>query len=124
MLKINNTVYDNYEIEVLWGKYTWKKETGLAPFIKFENDKFCIGLELRYSDVMFKETKLNIKKDITKYITDITYEDKKGWISLIISEYTCSITRIDNYNFKIEMNINSKDDNIIIKTNETIKIIN
>ena len=43
-----------------------------------------------------KELKINDKKDISKYISDITYEDKKGWISLITGNYNCFITKTKN----------------------------
>ena len=77
-----------------------KIRKGIAPFITFniDNDKF-VGLEFTFSDEMFKQMKVNIKTNVKEYISDVVYEDVRGWISIINSEYDCDITRIDEKNF-------------------------
>ena len=129
MIKINNKEYHDYEIKITWGNFdvcsNGKKNSGLAPFIEFniENNIF-LGLEFIFSREMFENTKLNITTNIDKYISDITYEDKDGWISLILEKYNCSITRMNENTFKIEFYVESKEIeelNIIINAN--IKIL-
>lgn len=129
MIKINNKEYYNYEIKITWGNFdvcsNEKKVLGLAPFIQFniENNIF-IGLEFVFSKEMFENTKLNMVTNIDKYISDITYEDENGWISLILEKYNCNITRMNENIFKIEFCVESKEIeefNIIINTN--IKIL-
>lgn len=62
------------------------------------------GLETTYDKCWLKELKINDKKDISNYITDIIYEDGKGWISLALGTYKCFIKRIGNNIFEFEFN--------------------
>ena len=95
-----------------------KKITGLAPFITFLIDnKIYLGLEFAFSKEMFKSAKKNIKTNVNNYLSDITYEDEKGWISIITGKYDCNITRISEEDFKIELCISSGVGNIIMDTN-------
>ena len=69
------------------------------------------------------ETSINEKVDITRYLTDITYEDNNGWISIIIGNYTCYITRINEKNFILNFHVDYDDFdilNITINTNISI----
>lgn len=122
MIKVNNKEYDNYYTKITWGTFEvysyGEKRTGISPFIAFnlENNIF-IGLELTFSDKMFKEMQLDIKTNVNNYVSDITYEDEKGWVSLIIEKYNCNITRISNKNFIIELYLISDEFNINIDTN-------
>lgn len=123
MIIINNKEYDNYTIQVSWGNfsvsYQGKRRTGIAPFISFNiENKLFIGLELTFSNNMFKEMKKNIKTNIKEYISDVLYKDERGWISIINSDYDCSITRIDEKNFKINFYIKAEG-NIFIDSNIT-----
>lgn len=129
MIKVNNKLYDNFSNKVSWGSFeatiNGKKRSGMAPFISFSNDEFCFGLEFVFSDVMFCDTKLNIKTDISMFLSDITYDDENGWISLSDGECKCYITRVDECNFRIEVFVNNKyENNIEIELNEIVKIIN
>jgi len=56
-----------------------------------------------------KKLKTNDKKDISKYITDITYEDEKGWISLFTGSFKCFINRIENNKFVLEFSCEAKE---------------
>lgn len=125
MIKINDKEYYDYKTRITWGNFEvytdGNKRTGESPFITFavENNIF-IGLEITFSKDMFMNTVLNKKVSLKKYISDITYEDEKGWRSIISGEYNCDITRTSVNNFKIELNIeNDEFDviNIIIDTN-------
>lgn len=58
---------------------------------------------------MFENTKLNVLANIDEYISDITYENEKGWLSLIIEKHSCNIKRINESIFKIEFCIENED---------------
>ncbi len=124
MIIINNNEYNNYNIKVSWGEFSvshnGKRRQGISPFITFniDNDKF-VGLEFTFSDEMFKQMKVNIKTNVKEYISDILYEDDRGWISIINSEYDCDITRIDETCFKIDFYINAEE-NISIDSTITL----
>jgi len=127
MIKVNDKVYDGMIIRVSWGEFSTvtngQKRKGIAPFITFNSNEIRVGLELVFSDVMFREMKLNNKIDISKYLTDITFEDKEGWISLGNGEYKGYITRIDEEKFKIEMFVVDKyEDDMKIELDEIVKV--
>ena len=64
--------------------------------------------------------KLNTLTNISEYISDITYEDKNGWLSLIARKYSCNIKRINESIFKLEFCIESKEIeelNIVVESN-------
>ncbi len=54
---------------------------------------------------MFNNLKLNEQINIESYITDITYEDKNGWISLITDKHKCNITKIEQRKFKLNIDV-------------------
>lgn len=114
MIIINNEEYNDYNIKVSWGEFSvshcGKRRKGIAPFIAFniDNDKF-VGLEFTFSDEMFKQMKVNSKTNVKEYISDVVYEDVRGWISIINGEYDCDITRIDEKNFKIDFYIKAEE---------------
>jgi len=56
-----------------------------------------------------KELKINDKKDISNYISNILYEDEKGFISLILGTYRCFVNRIEHNMFAFEFNCRSED---------------
>lgn len=121
MIKINDKEYSNYNIKITWENFLVssynKKRTGIAPFITFNiENRIFIGLEFTFSKEMFENTKLNTRTNITEYLSDILYEDEKGWISIITGKYDCSITRTSENIFKIEFFVEAGDLNIIIDT--------
>lgn len=125
MIKINNKEYNKYNVKIAWGNFNitsyGKKIKGIAPFITFNiKDNILIGIETRIPKEMLENTNLNEKINIKQYLTDITYEDEKGWLSLITGKYDCDIARIGDSYFKIELCIESEETekiNIIIDTN-------
>ncbi len=125
MIKVNDKYYSDYNIKISWGNFEaiilGEKTKGIAPFIKFNiEDNLFIGLETRLSKEMLEKISFNEKINIKKYITDITYEDAKGWISIITGKYDCYISRMNENNFKIEFYIESEEIeeiNINIDTN-------
>ena len=114
MIKINNKEYNNYDIEITWGDFdvvsNGEKRKGSAPFIIFniENNIF-IGIETIISKDMWKNMNLNTKVNIERYISDITYKDEAGWISIITGKYNCNILRISEKEFKIEFCVESEE---------------
>ena len=106
MIIINGKNFDNALKKVSFGEYNvtqdGKKRNGSAPFISFKFDNVILGLETIYDKKWFEELKINDKKDISKYISDITYEDEKGWVSLITGNYNCFVTKTKNNMFSLE----------------------
>ena len=129
MIKINNNKYNNNKIKITYGNYSITKDgerkNGKSPFICFKCNNIYIGIETIYDKILLDEMALNTKKDITEYITDITYEDEKGWISLIsYSNHKCILNKISDKLFKIELICNYEDteEKIEIIINEIINI--
>lgn len=128
MIKINNKEYNNYTTKITWGNFSvysnGKKRTGTSPFITFNiDDKILIGLELTFSNESFKECIKETKVDITSYLTDICYEDEKGWISLNTGKYTLYTTRINSNSFKFEFEVNENIEEINIIIDSTIDLL-
>lgn len=123
MIKINGTIYNNPDIEIKWGKFTVyhlkEKRTGISPFITFHVDNIFIGLELTFSKEMFEALKIETPTDLEKYITDITYEDGKGWMTIRdCGKFKCFLTRIAEKSYRLEFEIEAhnldEEFNIII----------
>lgn len=129
MIKLNNKLYSKLSYQVSFGDYqvkqNGKKRSGKAPYITFILDDFKLGLELVYDKKWIKELKINDKKDISKYVTDIIYNDSKGWISLIYGTYQCFLERIDNEFYLLDFYCNTIDDEeeFSIVLNEKINFI-
>lgn len=108
MLKISNKNYNDPIVKVFFGQYcivqSGTKREGYSPFISFEYNEINIGIETTYDKNWFKELNKNDKKDISKYVSDITYEDENGWTSLINDVYKCYITKIEDNIFVIDLN--------------------
>lgn len=108
MININKKNYENPLIKASFGEYNvnqnGKKRNGKAAFISYKLGNIYLGLETVYDKNWLKELKINDKKDISNYISDITYEDEKGWISLITGTYKCFVNRIENNIFVFEFN--------------------
>lgn len=125
MIKINGKQYDNYSIKITWVDFErtdfGEKIKSISPFIEFiVEDVIFIGLATCLPKKVLENMNFNEKINIKSYLSDITYEDEKGWISIITGDYTCNLTRINDKNFKIKFDINSEEIenyNIIIDTN-------
>lgn len=130
MITVWQKNYKKYDINVSWGQFEshfqGRKIRGTAPFISFYIDEFgYLGLETIYSNKRLSKLEIGKRTDITKYVSDITIEENtSGWDSIINGgKYSCYITRIDEYAFKIEFSINYKEyfdeqeKSIVIDTN-------
>ena len=113
MIIINNKNYDNFIKKISFGEYSvtldGKKRSGSAFCISFKIDNILLGIETTKDKKWFEELKINDKKDISKYISDISYEDEKGWISLITGNYNCLINRIKNNIFVLEFTCDTEE---------------
>ena len=85
-------------------------------------DIIRIRIETTYDRNLF--TKLNVGKqvDISDSLSDISYEDKKGWISLVYGYHKCIVERIDKktFNFKLNCIADECNENYNILVNENI----
>lgn len=129
VIKVNNREYNAYKTNVSWGNfdinYKGEKRVGISPFISFDlGNNVFVGLELTFSDESFEETEIDIRTDISSYVTDILYEDEKGWGSFILGKYNCYITRSSEKNFKIELCLeyNELDDEINIEIDTIVEL--
>ena len=114
MIIINENKYSIFDYKVSWGKFyvsnNGKRRDGKAPFITFniDNNKY-IGLEFTFSDDMFKQMKVNVKTNLKEYISDILYDDEKGWISIIDGNYDIYLSRLSEKEFNINFCIKAHD---------------
>ena len=113
MIIVNGKEYENVSKKVSFSEYSvtqdGKKRKGSAPFISFKFNNIILGIETIYDKKWIEELQQNDKKDVTKYISDITYEDKKGWISLITGNYRCYICKVSDNAFSIEFNCEAEE---------------
>lgn len=124
MIRINNKEYVHYNTKVSWGNFETvifdKKEIGISPFITFNiEDNIAIGIETRISKEKLKSINIGEVVNLDKYITDIVYEDKKGWVSIIDGKRSCSLSKIIDDIFLIEFSVDFEEQeefNIIINS--------
>ena len=141
MIKINDNEYVEYNMKIswidfernsnnagiVWGKAGHNlnaKNDETAPFIEFNiNNNILIGLEFSLSSKMLSDFPLNKQNDVSQYLSDITYEDEKGWISLITWDYKCAITKTAKNEYKLQFNILSNEiEKLDIKIDTNLKI--
>ena len=127
MLKINNIKYTKYDTNIHWKNFERThnkiKEKGIAPFLKFNiENKILIGLEFVYSKENWQNIPIDTKVNLNKYLIDITYEDNKGWISIITGTYNCTTTRISDTEYKLDLLIKEEYEEINITINTKITL--
>lgn len=129
LITVNDKKYDKWEMRIIWGDFIIHSQgrvrTGIAPFIEFKLDDNYLGVEFTFSKDMFNNLKIGEKTNIKKYISDITYEDENGWITINDGDYDCDIKRIDETNFHIDFHVlgNFEDDEYDITIDDDIKIL-
>ncbi len=114
MIKLNDKEYNNYKVDVRWGTFVacsqGQKRTGLSPFLTFcLNGEIFIGLELSFSYEMFENLENGVETNIDRYVTDITFEDESGWLSIYNGKHRCTVTKIAENEFKLCLEIRAKD---------------
>lgn len=128
MIKINGNEYKRNYIKVTYGNYyviqDGKKREGVSPIIYFKCDKFDVRVETVYNQKWLNEIQFNTIVDITKYISDISYEDEKGSKSLIYANYSCKLNKLENKSFNIELicNYEEREEKLQIYICENINI--
>lgn len=126
MITINKITYNNPTIRVTFGKYEKKKFDniikGESPIITLTKDQIYIRLETTYDKNLFSKLIIGNKVDISDSISDISYEDKDGWISLIYGYHKCIVERINDkvFNFKLDCITDEGQKNYNISINENI----
>lgn len=128
MIKINGNEQNNKKSIITYGKYNvtqdGKRKEGISPFISFICDNIYVGIETVYDKSWLKEMSKNNLTDITKYISDIIYEDGKGWLSLISGNYIGTLEKIEDKIFNIAINCRFEDCNEVFEIciNENINM--
>lgn len=126
MIKVNDKEIEVIETEVTWGNYMaqedGKKREGLAPYITFSGETCQVGLELSYDYEWLKELPINMKQDITKYVTDFNYESEdEEWVTLMCDNYNCSIEKLAENKVRVEAYVKDENEGYEIEVNETFK---
>lgn len=107
MLIINNKNIDVLEryidFDLFEGTIDGKKRKCNVLYVTCVTDNFKISIETAYNIEWVRKLKINDKKDISKYIMGLPYEDDKGWMYLG-DECNCILTRINNNSYEIELN--------------------
>ena len=107
MLKINNRnieILEKYiDFDPFEGTLNGEKIKCNALYITCVTNDFKISIETAYNIEWVRKLKINDKKDISKYIMGLPYEDDKGWMYLG-DECNCILTRINNNSYEIELN--------------------
>lgn len=128
MIKVNDKAYELGEFDIKWGKF-WSKtngveKTGIAPRVFFYvgegDDEKEIIIELTFTDKEFKELEIGKEINLKKEITDIIYNDKGGWLSISDSDYTCSLTKLEEDKFHVKFECHASFDEITIEIDEIL----
>ena len=113
MIIINNKNYNIISKNVSFNKYqvtqNGKERKGISLHIVFKLNNILLGIETNYDKKWLENLNTNDRKDISKYVTDITYEDENGWISLITGNYKCYISKVKNNIFTFEINCEAEE---------------
>lgn len=119
MLIINNKNIDVLEryidFDLFEGTIDGKKRKCNVLYVTCVTDNFKISIETAYNIEWVRKLKINDKKDISKYIMGLPYEDDKGWIYLT-DECNCTLNKINNNLYEIEL------DGIVEEHNEKFNI--
>lgn len=114
MLIINNNefkIIKKYiDFDSFEGVVDGKKRKGKVLYITLKSNEFCLSIETVYDIEWIKGLKTHDKKNISKYIVGIPYKDKNGWMYLT-NECNCTICRIDNNHFEINLDGNFEECN-------------
>ncbi|MCH5166581.1 MAG: hypothetical protein J1F35_01690 [Erysipelotrichales bacterium] len=128
MIKINDEDYELQDFDIKWGRFTRTinsvEKTGIAPRVFFyvgdENKVKEVIIELTFTKDEFQNMKINKEVDIQKEIIDIIYNDESGWISLGNTNFSCSLTKVEDRKFHVNFNCKDTFENISIEIDELI----
>ena len=128
MIKVNEKKYNLESFDYRWGRFTRtyhsSKKTGLAPRLYFmveeKENSIELLLELTITDDEFKNMPLRKEIDMRDEVIDIGYADNKGWFSLIQSNYTFKLTKLDSYCFLIKFKCEDSSLDVSFEIDEEI----
>ena len=128
MIKINDKEYKRDDYRVLVGNFDifkcGERKQGESPTIDFccEGEENYVRIETVYDMKLIKELEIGKETDITSYVSDIDYQDKDGWVSLIPGPHKCSLTRVDEESYRVILSSYFEDFDINIELDEIIKL--
>ena len=95
------------DFKLTYGRYSvyqdGKRREGESPIVLFRFDDILIRIETTYDKTWIENLKINEEQDITKYLSDISYEDKNGWCSIKTGFYSCTLTRLEDNLYNVEL---------------------
>ena len=107
MIVLNNNEFEIDEINYFFGKYNAvinkERKEGYSLFVDFMHKNFKLRIETIYDKENLLLMKKYNKEEITRFVTDITYEDKYGWISLITGKRICFIEKVEDDKYIINL---------------------
>ena len=107
MLKINDIEYKNIEKFINFDPFEatvdGNKRKGTALYLTLKTNDFKLSIETVYDLEWIKDLKINDKKDVSKCIIGLPYEDKNGWMYLS-DKCNSTIIRINDNSFKFYLN--------------------
>ncbi len=130
MIKINDKDYKLESLDCHWGKFTRTHnsitKTGVAPRLFFlvgeEDSSKELLLELTITDEEFKKMPIGKELNMKEEVTDIGYDDDKGWLTLSGSDYMLKITKLDTDEFLIKFKCGDSYEQISFEIDEEIKL--
>lgn len=128
MIVINSEKCCLENVNVSYGRYKvvrrGKSIKGIGLYICFKYDISSVGIEMTYDLRDIKILKVNSTIDITDYVSDITFEDENGWLSLILGDFVCLLTKREKDLVNIELKYKGEECsiNFDIYINEDVKI--
>lgn len=129
MLKINDKEIRDFDVKISWADFSVSgingKRSGKAPFICFSiSNETYLGIETTIPKEWLDEYPLSKEIEINNYISDLSYEDVKGWYSMISEKYSCSIIRTNKTKFELKLHIESEEfEKISIDLDQEIEIL-
>ena len=106
MLMINNKKIDiikkYIDFDSFEGVVDGNKRKCDVLYITLITNEFKLSIETDYDIEWIKCLKINDKKDISKYIVGLPYDDKNGWMYLT-DKCNCTICRINNNQYEINL---------------------
>lgn len=127
MIKINDKEYNIYNKKIIYGNYSittnGKTIKGISPVICFECECFSLNIETVYDKKYLNQLEINESIDITKYISDIAYEEEKKWQSLSRDNCSCILQKTENniFNFNFTYSNDNLNEKQIIYIQENLQ---
>ena len=119
MLIINNMIFEDVPVYNTFknfdGVINGKKYQGKVLTVNYNSGDFRVLLETNISYEKLQTLVTDERKDISKNIINVKFDDSKGWKSLDLEQYNCFITKKNDDDYYLEFNLVSQEYNIQIK---------